>query len=76
PCFFGIDTPVKKELIASTYTVEQIRQKVGADSLGYLSLEGLLSCVKKPENYCTACFTGKYPLKVKPQTKYIFEKKN
>lgn len=75
PCFFGIDTPVKKELIASTCTVEQIRQKVGADSLGYLSLEGLLSCVKKPENYCTACFTGKYPLKVKPQTKYIFEKK-
>ena len=75
PCFFGIDTPVKKELIASTHTVEQIREKVGANSLGYLSLEGLLSCVKNPENFCTACFTGKYPLKVKPQTKYIFEKK-
>ncbi len=73
PCFFGIDTPVQKELIASTHTVEEIKEEIGADSLGYLSLEGLLSCVKKPENYCTACFTGKYPLKVKPQTKYIFE---
>lgn len=73
PCFFGIDTPVQKELIASTHTVEEIRKKVGANSLGYLSLKGLLSCVKNPQNYCTACFTGKYPLKVTPQTKYIFE---
>ena len=75
PCFFGIDTPVRKELIASTHSVEQIREKVGADSLGYLSLEGLLSCVKNPDNFCTACFNGKYSLKVKPQTKYIFEKR-
>lgn len=73
PCFFGIDTPVQKELIASTHTIQQIKDKVGADSLGYLSLKGLLSCVKNPENYCTACFTGKYPLRVKPQTKYVFE---
>lgn len=73
PCFFGIDTPVQKELIASTHTVEQIRRKVGADSLGYLSLKGLLSCVKNSKDYCTACFTGRYPLKVTPQTKYIFE---
>jgi len=75
PCFFGIDTPVRKELIASTHSVEQIKEKVGADSLGYLSLEGLLSCVKNPDNFCTACFNGKYSLKVKPQTKYIFEKR-
>lgn len=74
-CFFGIDTPVRRELIASTHSVDQIREKVGADSLGYLSLEGLLRCVKKPENFCSACFTGNYPLKVKPQTKYIFEGK-
>jgi len=73
PCFFGIDTPVQKELIASTCSVEEIRKKIGADSLGYLSLKGMLSCVKNPENYCTACFTGKYPLKVRSQTKYIFE---
>lgn len=75
PCFFGIDTPVQRELIASTHRVEEIRERVGADSLGYLSLKGLLSCVKNPQNYCTACFTGKYPLKVQPQTKYIFESK-
>jgi len=75
PCFFGIDTPVRRELIASTHTVDQIREKVGADTLGYLSLEGLLSCVRYPENFCTACFTGKYPLKVKPRTKFIFEKR-
>ena len=75
PCFFGIDTPVQRELIASSHSVEQIRQKLGADSLGYLSLEGLLSCVKNPKNYCTACFSGDYPLKVRPRTKYIFETK-
>ncbi len=75
PCFFGIDTPVRRELIASISTLDEIRKKVGADSLGYLTLKGLLSCVKKPEDFCTACFTGKYPLKVKPTTKYVFEKK-
>ncbi len=72
-CFFGIDTPVQKELIASACSVEKIRKRIGADSLGYLSLKGMLSCVKNPEDYCTACFTGKYPLKVPSQTKYIFE---
>lgn len=75
PCFFGIDTPVQKELIASSHSVEQIRRIIGANSLGYLSLEGLLSCVEKPQDYCTACFSGNYPLKVHPQTKYIFEVK-
>jgi len=76
PCFFGIDTPVQRELIASSRTVEEIKEELGADSLGYLSLKGLLSCVKNKENYCTACFTGDYPLEVHPQTKYIFETKN
>lgn len=75
PCFFGIDTPVQKELIASSHNIEEIREKIGADTLGYLSLEGLLNCVNKPQNYCTACFNGDYPLKVHPQTKYIFETK-
>ena len=76
PCFFGIDTPVQRELIAPSHTVEEIREELEADSLGYLSLEGLLSCVKNKEKYCTACFNGNYPLKVHPQTKYIFETKN
>ena len=75
PCFFGIDTPIRRKLIASTHTVEEIREKLGADSLGYLSLKGLLNCVKNSQNYCTACFTGKYPLEVHHQTKYVFETK-
>ena len=75
PCFFGIDTPVQKELIASSHSVEEIRGIIGANSLGYISLEGLLSCVKRPQDYCTACFSGNYPLKVHPRTRYIFEVK-
>ena len=63
PCFYGIDFPTQKELIASTHTVEEIREYLGVTSLGYLSLEGLLSAVKGPEeHYCTACFSGKYPV--------------
>jgi amidophosphoribosyltransferase len=65
PCFFGIDMPTKEELIASQKKVEEIRSFLEVDSLGYLSIEGLLS-VLKPEqrpNYCTACFNGNYFVK-------------
>lgn len=63
PCFYGIDFPTQKELIAVNHTVEEIRQFLGVTSLGYLSLEGLLSAVKGPKgHYCTACFSGKYPV--------------
>jgi amidophosphoribosyltransferase len=63
PCFYGMDFPTKEELIANSMTVEEIRQFLGVDSLGYLSLEGMLNAVaKKPEGFCDACFTGKYPL--------------
>lgn len=63
PCFYGIDFPTQKELIASTHSVEEIQKFLGVTSLGYLSLEGLLSAVKGPkEHYCTACFSGKYPV--------------
>lgn len=64
PCFYGIDFPTKKELIASKHSVEWVRDFIGVDSLKYLSLEGMLKsmpCAK--ENFCTACFTGKYPIK-------------
>lgn len=63
PCFYGVDTPRKKELIAANNTVEQIRQFVGADSLSYLSLEGLKKACRDGEKttYCTACYTGRYP---------------
>ena len=61
PCFYGIDTPERRELIASSQSVEQIRAYVGADSLGYLSEEGMLGCLDTPaEDFCTACFSGNY----------------
>lgn len=60
PCFYGIDTPTRKELIASTHTIEEIRKYITADSLGYLSIEGMYSCVKNLP-FCDACFTGNYP---------------
>ncbi len=64
PCFFGIDFPTRAELIAGSRTVEQIRDFVGADSLGYISLDGLRAGVSQSGNYCTACFSGEYPLDV------------
>jgi amidophosphoribosyltransferase len=61
PCFYGIDTPERRELIASSQTVEEIRRFVGADSLGYLSEAGMLACLATPAaNFCTACFSGNY----------------
>lgn len=62
PCFYGIDTPNRQELIASTHTVEEIRKYITADSLSYLSLEGVRSVVPYPMNYCAACFNGEYPV--------------
>lgn len=62
PCYFGIDTPKKSELIASAHPIEVIRQFIHATSLNYLSLEGLKKCVRgEEENFCYACFTGEYP---------------
>jgi amidophosphoribosyltransferase len=63
PCFYGIDTPTKKELIASNHSTEEIRKYITADSLAYLSLEGMLKMVPgAPEQYCNACFTERYPI--------------
>ncbi|MBH0209143.1 MAG: amidophosphoribosyltransferase [Nitrospira sp.] len=63
PCFYGIDTPTKKELIASDHSIEEIRKYITADSLAYLSLDGMLkSAPRTPEQYCTACFTERYPI--------------
>jgi len=61
PCYYGIDTPTRKELIASSHHVEEIRRYLGADSLGYLSLDGMLKATgSDPASYCHACFTGDY----------------
>ncbi|HDI45802.1 MAG TPA: amidophosphoribosyltransferase, partial [Candidatus Omnitrophica bacterium] len=65
PCFYGIDFPTKEELIANRFSsLNEIRKFLDVDSLGYLSREGMLSCVKafSPEDYCTACFDGNYPV--------------
>lgn len=63
PCFYGIDTPRRSELIAATHSVEEIQQYLEADSLAYLSLEGLLGAVgPQRHHYCTSCYTGQYPV--------------
>jgi amidophosphoribosyltransferase len=63
PCFYGIDFPSKKELIASHKEIEEIRETIGLDGLYYLSLEGMLSSISLPsDEFCTACFTGNYPV--------------
>jgi amidophosphoribosyltransferase len=61
PCYYGIDIPTRGELIASTKSVEEIRKFIGADTLGYLSLEAVLQSVVDGGQYCTACFTDLYP---------------
>ncbi len=63
PCYYGIDTPMREGLIAANKSVEEIRDYIGADSLSYLSLEGLLQSVDPDRNnYCISCFTGHYPV--------------
>lgn len=75
-CFFGIDTPERKKLVGAQFTVEEIREMIGADSLGYLSVEGLLeSIAMAPDSLCKACFDGDYPMEVpKKADKFLFEK--
>src|SRR6185503_7870012 len=65
PCFYGVDTPCRSELIAATHTIDEIREFLEADSVAYLSLEGLLSAVNTERtSYCTSCYTGNYPVPV------------
>jgi amidophosphoribosyltransferase len=66
PCYYGIDTPLKSELIASSHSVDEIRRFIEADSLAYLSHEGLLKAVgdDADRRHCTACFSGRYPVAV------------
>jgi amidophosphoribosyltransferase len=76
PCFYGIDFPTSQELIAHNRTVEQIAQFLEVDSLAYLSLEGMLKCMKDPQSqYCTACWSGHYKVPIdNPQSKFSFER--
>ncbi len=80
PCFYGIDTPTRQELIAARVKdIEQIKEFVGADSLGYLSLSNLIKAVDLPKRcFCTACFDGRYPIPIPKSlrlTKFLFEGK-
>ena len=62
PCFYGIDTPTRRELIANTHTIDEIRKYITSDSLNYLSLEGIKNIVPSPHKYCYACFDAIYPI--------------
>jgi len=75
-CYFGIDTPSKKQLIGATNSLKEICEMIGADSLAYLSVEGLVQSIGvSKDQLCTACFDGAYPMKVPQEgNKYIFEK--
>jgi len=65
PCFFGVDMATRWELIAAQKTIPEIRDFIGADSLGYLSIDGLIKAVALPRDiFCLACFTGDYPIPV------------
>jgi len=73
PCYFGIDFPTTTELIAAGKNWDEIAAHLGADSLGYQSIEGMLSCMDKPEGYCTACFSGKYPVEIEDRMENKFD---
>ena len=64
PCFYGIDTPSRRELIGALKSVDEIRDYLGVDSLGYLSLDGLLACEREGERFCHACFSGRYAIPI------------
>lgn len=77
PCYYGIDFPTKEELVASSMSVDEIADYVGLDSLGYISLGGMLASMPLPkEEFCTCCFTGDYPVPIRQKvSKYSLEKK-
>jgi amidophosphoribosyltransferase len=64
PCHYGIDTPTREELIGANYSIEEIRQYLGVDTLGYLSSPGMLKAAGVQNRFCDACFTGDYPTDV------------
>jgi amidophosphoribosyltransferase len=77
PCFYGIDTPTRKELIASTHVLEEIRRYLRVDSLHYLSKKGLIKAAGgAPSDYCIACFSGKYPISLKVDFDKLYHDRN
>lgn len=74
PCFYGIDTSTKEELIAGNHSVEEIREIIGADTLTFLSAEGMVKAIGRKDGQCLACFTGQYPTEIYPSTILPYEK--
>jgi amidophosphoribosyltransferase len=76
-CYFGIDTPCKNELVGASTLIEKIKDKIGADSVGYLSHEGLIKSIGScGKGYCTACFSGEYPMDITEEgDKHTFERR-
>ena len=80
PCFYGVDTPDREKLLASTMTEEQMRQHLGVDSIRFVSLDGLYKAVGQPDGrddecpqYCDACFSGEYPVRPTDKIESGFE---
>ncbi|ADH98230.1 amidophosphoribosyltransferase [Salisediminibacterium selenitireducens] len=79
PCFYGIDTSTKGELVASTKSIEEMREEMGADTLAYLSVDGLMEGIGREKvndhcGQCLACFTGDYPTEIYPETDHPYDK--
>jgi len=75
PCYYGIDIPTKRELIASSHTIEEIRKYIKVDSIAYLSEQAMIESAGDNNNYCLACFNGKYPIKFDEEN-YSFSNQN
>jgi amidophosphoribosyltransferase len=72
PCFYGIDFPTREELAAVGHSVDEIREQIGADSLGFISTEGMVAATQQAESrLCTACFTGTYPIEPPVSARYL-----
>jgi amidophosphoribosyltransferase len=77
PCYYGVDTPNKSELIAANMSVEEIRKFIEADSLGYLSLEGLIAATGlSPDSSCVACWNGQYPTRITREAETYWEREH
>jgi amidophosphoribosyltransferase len=75
PCYYGVDTPNKSELIAANMSVEDIREFIEADSLGYLSLEGMIAATGvSPDSSCVACWNGQYPTRITREAETYHER--
>jgi amidophosphoribosyltransferase len=77
PCYYGVDTPDKSDLIAARMSVEEVRDFIEADSLGYLSMEGMLeACGLPAEASCVACWTGRYPTRISPSAETMYAREH